>query len=232
MKTPVETDLQKHKSGKPAQVPIWSVLRLRNRHFVILDVLLLSLTPALALTLRVNLPWDKNYIQALLAFMVLALVVKLPVFYGFRLYARYWRYASMDEMITIALAAFITSALVTAISWGMQGLGVFGENGLPRSVPIIDGLLTLLFVGGTRFSLRVAEYLRARSPNGTPSKRVLIAGAGDAGEMVAREIRTSRMISLESVGFVDDDPSKQGAVIHGVRVLGNLAKIPELVEEY
>ena len=231
-KTPMETDLQKKKSEKPNQMPNWSVLHLSNRHFAILDVLLLSLAPVLALTLRVNLPWEKDYSQALFVFICLALLVKLPIFFGFRLYARFWRYASMDEMITILLAVFITTALVTAISWGMQGLGVFGENDLPRSVSIIDGLLTLLFVGGTRFSLRATEYLRARSSNATPDRRVLIAGAGDAGEMVVREMRTSHKISLEPVGFVDDDPSKQRAVIHGVRVLGNLAKIPELVEEY
>ena len=232
MKTPVETDLQKNKSGKPAQIPNWSVLYLRNRYFVILDICLLAAIPALALTLRVNLPWDRAFHQPLLIFTLLALLVKLPVFYAFRLYARYWRYASMDELINIALAAFIASALVTAIFWGMQGLGFFGKNSLPRSVPIVDGLLTLLFVGGTRFSLRAAEYLRARRSNGKPGKRVLIVGAGDAGEMVVREMRTSHMISLEPVGFVDDNPYKQGVVIHGVRVLGNLAKIPELVEEY
>lgn len=232
MKTPVETDLQKNKSGKPAQMLNWSVLHLRNRYFVILDICLLAAIPALALTLRVNLPWDPAYPQTLLIFTLLALLVKLPVFHAFRLYKRYWRYASMDEMITIALAVLITTVLVTAISWGMQGLGVFGENSLPRSVPIIDGLLTLLFVGGTRFSLRAAEYLRARSSNGTLGRRVLIAGAGDAGEMVVREMRTSHMVSLEPVGFVDDNPFKQGVVIHGVRVLGNLAKIPELVEKH
>ncbi|MBE3067250.1 MAG: polysaccharide biosynthesis protein [Chloroflexi bacterium] len=232
MKTPVETDLQKNKGGKPAQMLNWSLFHLRNRYFVILDICLLAAIPALALTLRVNLPWDPAYPQTLLIFTLLALLVKLPVFYAFRLYKRYWRYASMDELINIALAALITTVLVTAISWGMQGLGVFGENSLPRSVPIIDGLLTLLFVGGTRFSLRAAEYLRARSSNGTLGRRVLIAGAGDAGEMVVREMRTSHRVSFEPVGFVDDNSFKQGVVIHGVRVLGNLAKIPELVEKY
>ncbi|HEY5159211.1 MAG TPA: nucleoside-diphosphate sugar epimerase/dehydratase [Anaerolineales bacterium] len=232
VKTPVETDLQKNKAGNPAQTRDWPLLHLRNRYFFIVDIFMLAAIPALALTLRVNLPWDRAYPQALLIFTLLALLVKLPVFYAFRLYARYWHYASMDEMITIALAVLITSALITAISWGMQGLGVLGESSLPRSVPIIDGLLTLLFVGGTRFSLRAAGYLQARSSNGTLGKRVLIAGAGDAGEMVVREMRTSRMVSLEPVGFVDDNPFKQGVVIHGVHVLGNLAKIPELVEEY
>ena len=232
VKTPVETDLQKNKAGNPAQTRDWPLLHLRNRYFFIVDIFMLAAIPALALTLRVNLPWDRAYPQALLIFTLLALLVKLPVFYAFRLYARYWHYASMDEMITIALAVLITSALITAISWGMQGLGFLGESSLPRSVPIIDGLLTLLFVGGTRFSLRAAGYLQARSSNGTLGKRVLIAGAGDAGEMVVREMRTSRMVSLEPVGFVDDNPFKQGVVIHGVHVLGNLAKIPELVEEY
>ena len=215
-KTTVANDtLEKRNAEKPTGARHGLALHLRNRYFVILDVLLLSLTPVLALTLRVNLPWDKDYSQALPIFICLALLVKLPVFFGFRLYARYWRYASMDEMITIVLAVFITTALVTAISWGMQGLGFLGENSLPRSVPIIDGLLTLLFVGGTRFSLRAAEYLRARSSNGTPGRRVLIAGAGDVGEMVVREMRTSHMVSLEPVGFVDDNSVKQGVVIHG-----------------
>jgi FlaA1/EpsC-like NDP-sugar epimerase len=231
IKVPVGTDFNS-KTGKPTQMLNWLLLHFRNRYFFILDTFLLAAIPTLALTLRVNLPWDRGYPQALLIFTLLALLVKLPVFYAFRLYARYWRYASMNELITLVLAVFITSVLVTAISWVMQGLRVFGENSLPRSVPIIDYMLTMLFVGGTRFSLRVAEYLRMRRSNGKLGKRVLIAGAGNAGEKVVREMRTSRMVSIEPVGFVDDNPYKQGVIIHGVRVLGTLAKIPELVKEY
>lgn len=228
----MKTDLPKNKAGKLSQMLNWPALYLRNRRFAILDICLLAIIPALALTLRVNLPWRADFQHALLIFTLMALLVKLPVFYAFRLYMRYWRYASMDELITIALAVFTTTVLVTAISWGMQGFGFFDGYFLPRSVPIIDGLLTLLFVGGARFGLRAVEYLRARNLNGVPGRRVLIVGAGDAGEMVAREMRTSRMVSLEPVGFVDDDPSKYGVVIHGVYMLGKLENIPELVEKY
>jgi FlaA1/EpsC-like NDP-sugar epimerase len=110
-------------------------------------------------------------------------------------------------------------------------VGLLGEGVLPRSTPLIDGILTLFCVGGTRFSLRAAEYLRARRMNEKPGKRVLIAGAGNAGEKVAREMRTSSLVSLEPVIFVDDDPWKQRAVIHGAPVLGGLADIPTLVKE-
>ncbi len=232
MKTSSETNHHENEAEKSAQLLNWLIFNFHNRHFLLLDIILFSITPVLALTLRATVPWDKNYGQALLIFIGVALLVKLPTFYAFRLYRRFWRYASIDEMITIGEAVFLTTILVTAIVWGMEGLGVFMKTGLPRSVPIIDGILTILFVSGTRFMLRVAEYLRASSSNGKPGKRVLIAGAGDAGEMVVREIRSSRMISLDPVGFVDDNPYKQGVVIHGMRVLGKLEEIPELVKEY
>ena len=100
------------KGGKNLpRTPNGLILHLRNRHFVILDVCLLAAIPAIALTLRVNLPWDRSYPQVLLIFTLLALLVKMPVFYAFRLYARYWRYASMDELSAIALAVAISSAL-------------------------------------------------------------------------------------------------------------------------
>ena len=235
MKKEITTEnvLPDRKGGRNLpRTPNGLILHLRNRHFAILDICLLAAIPALALTLRVNLPWERPYAQALLIFTLLALLVKIPVFYAFRLYARYWRYASMDELSAIALAVAISSALVTALTYLGQGLSWLGGTGLPRSLPIIDGLLTLFFVGGTRFSVRAAEYWQARTSNRTQRKRVLIAGAGDAGEMIVREMLTSPRVSLEPVGFVDDDKMKKRAVIHGIQVLGEVVNIPELVAEY
>ncbi len=210
----------------------WLISNIRNRHFFILDIILFSLIPALALALRVNLPWEKYYNLALIIFICVALLVKLPVFYFFHLYRIYWRYASVNDLLTVLLASSCAMILFTAIIWGIQGLRFSGVNVLPRSVPIIDGMLTILLVSGTRFSLRAADHLRMRSLYGRSGKRVLIAGAGSAGEMVVREILTSGRTSLEPVGFVDDSTSKQGMVIHGTRVIGKLANIPELVKTY
>ena len=103
---------------------------------------------------------------------------------------------------------------------------------LPRSIPIIDGLLTLLVVAGTRLSLRMIQYQAGGGHANKDGNRVLIAGAGDAGQMVAREMHTSKHIQEFLVGFVDDDPIKIGALIHNAPVLGSLDKIPALVEKH
>ena len=207
-------------------------LKFRNRHFLIVDILLLVLTPVIALTLRVNFPWGAEYCLALLFFIGLSLLVKLPVFYIFRFYQRFWPYASIDAMLSIAGGVGLATLILTGLTYGFQGLGLVPGSGLPRSIPFIDGLVTLVVVAGTRFTVRTSEYYRARWHKNGPVKRVLIAGAGDAGQIVAREIHASAHLTMALVGFVDDNPEKIGRTIHGARVLGSLTKIPNLVEQY
>ena len=208
------------------------MFQLRNRYFALLDILVLSVTPILALGLRTNLPWEHKYNQALLIFTVLTLLIKLPTFYFFRLYARYWRYASIDELLAIFLAVGTTTVIVTGIYWIIQDSDLIETTGFPRSVPIIDGLLTLLAVGGFRMSIRVIEYLRQHDLKRGKGKRVLIVGAGDAGAMILHEVNNSHRVSIDPIGLLDDDPHKQGAEILGVRVLGPVAKLLEMVADY
>ena len=126
------------------------LLRLRNRHFFVLDTLLLILTPILALSLRLKLPWDPKYTPNLMLYILWALVVKLVVFYLFGLYKRLWRYASIDALIVIVMAVGIASVITTGVFFTFQGVGMLESPeamGLPRSVPIIDSMLTLLVIG-------------------------------------------------------------------------------------
>jgi FlaA1/EpsC-like NDP-sugar epimerase len=205
--------------------------KLRNRHFFAIDILLIVIIPFISLGLRVDLPSSRDYIPALAVYIGIALVIKLSVFYFFDLYRRYWRFASIDALLSIVAAVLISTPLMTAASYFVFGLG-FLETGLPRSIPFIDALLTLVMVGGIRFLARASVYYQNRYQRTGQAKRVLIAGAGDAGQIVAREIYTSEHISFNLVGFVDDEPTKIGATIHGARVFGPLEKIPSLVEDY
>jgi FlaA1/EpsC-like NDP-sugar epimerase len=207
------------------------VLQLRNRYFAALDLLLLSALPFLSLWLLLGFPWGAGTAQALAMFTALVLLVKLPVFFSFRLYARYWRYASIDELIAICFAVLVSAPLVMSVALFGNGVGLFGKIQLPYSLPVLDAMLTLFAVAGPRFSLRAVEYHRTCRSRGK-DRRVLIAGAGDAGEMVVREMASTRHLSLQPVGFVDDDRSKTGMAIHGVRVLGTLEAIPALVKKY
>jgi len=205
--------------------------RFRNRYFFFLDLILLAFTPLLALALRVNLPWDANFNSGLIYYVIFSIPVKIIVFRIFGLYKRLWRYASVDAIFSIIWSVGIASVIITAIFLFALGSGLLDVS-LPRSIPIIDGLLTLLVVAGTRLSLRMIQYQAGGGHANKGGNRVLIAGAGDAGQMVAREMHTSKYIQEFLVGFVDDDPIKIGALIHNAPVLGSLDKIPALVEKH
>ena len=208
------------------------LLQLRNRHFFLIDLFLLSLTPSIALSLRLQLPWDERTVQPLLIYTAISLVIKLGFFLLMGIYRQFWRYASVDSLLTILWAVGASSVLSIGMVYVMYGMGFLSAPSLPRSVPIIDGMLTLIVVGGSRLSLRVLEYQSGGGHANPEGNRLLIAGAGDAGQVVAREIHHSRHIDDFLVGFVDDDPAKQGTLIHGVKVLGPLNDLPGIVQSH
>ena len=206
---------------------------MRNRYLFLLDIVLLAVTPTLALVMRVDsAAWVASYAPALVRFTILALIIKLVILFLFSLYRRYWRYASVDELVSIFLAVGSATLIIAGVFFGASILGLGTARSLPRSVPFIDGLLTLVVVGGSRFSIRVAAHKRRRSEHKHLNKTVLIVGAGDAGAVIAREMLSSRHIDIDPVGFVDDDPNKQKKSIHGLPVLGARKDIPRLVKQY
>ena len=99
-------------------------------------------------------------------------------------------------MISIVMGALAATVLVTLVSYALQGPVALPGVGLPRSIPLIDGLLTLLVVAGSRFTVRISEYYKSRLNKSPQARRVLIAGAGDAGQIVAREILSSPYVAL------------------------------------
>lgn len=219
------------------------LLSLRNRHFFGLDVLLLCVTPTLALALRTDgwsvqpAGWDvlTRYIPGLIVYTSIALVVRLIVFYRHDLYSRYWRYASIDELDQIGWAVFVSTVIIGFVVL-VSRTPLIAQTGFPlanfpRSIVFIDALLVLFLLGGLRFSVRLATRWQ-RDENGTPGKRALIMGAGDAGAMTAREMRASNRVGFNPIGFVDDDPAKKDMRIHGIPVLGNRHDIPSIVQSY
>lgn len=209
------------------------LLELRNRHFLLLDTLWLLITPWLALILRVEITpaiWER-YGFPLFVYMFATMLLRLAIFYFFGLYRRYWRYASIDELNQITAAVLVATLIILAIVFPVATF--FSDDGylLPRSLPLIDGLLVLILVGGGRFSVRLAYSLNRTRP-GQDSRRVLVVGAGDAGTMIVREMQNNPQLGLEIVGFIDDDPKKHNVAIYGVPVLGGRADISKLVKSY
>ncbi len=211
---------------------------MRNRYLFILDIMLLAATPTLALALRLDsLMGALAYGSALIYFTILSLLLKPALFFVFGLYRRFWRYASVEEMISILVAVASASLLIGGLFFGLMQLnleilGLDIERQLPRSLPMIDGLLTLLVVGGPRFGARALFYKRRSTSRDGVNKTVLIVGAGDAGAMIVREMLSTQHINYTPIGFVDDDPAKRHKALHGVPVLGTRQDIPRLAAKY
>ncbi len=193
----------------------------RNRVFVGADLLGWIVIPILALGLRLDGYFEIGaFLPHLTLFIAVAIVVKTAVFVSFRIYRRYWRYASVEDLLLIAAAA-TTAAVVTGVVYFILAITLVDVlPRLPRSVPVIDGLLSLLYVGGTRFAIRAAERLQQKWSNGYAYNRVLIVGAGSAGTLIAKELDACPQLGLKPVGFIDDDHLKYGRTILGLPVLG------------
>lgn len=208
---------------------------IRNRYFLLIDTLLFLCVPALALLLRQDFwAWSEQELRGLVFYTALSISVKLPVFFRYDLYNRYWRYAGIDELLSIASAVGIVTTRLTILVAIERIFNLFPAISCPFSLPFIDGLLTLVALLATRFSeLAIATIDRRTGRTERHGHtRVLIVGAGDAGSMIAHELQHSDKLNLDPVGFVDDDTDKMGMSIQGIRVLGTKEAIPRLVKQH
>ena len=208
------------------------LLNLNNRHFLLLDGVIFSLTPLLAMILRLDdLANLKDYYTGLVFATIAFTAIKLIIFTLGGFYKRYWRYASIDEVIEIT-ALTITAIVIEIIVLSILQYAIGTESELylvPRSLPLLDGILSLIFVGGMRFSIRAAARKSQKHKNFYKRDRVLIVGAGDAGVSLLQEMRRNLKLGLNPVAFIDDDPKKLGLNIQGLLVIGNRYSLPEIV---
>jgi len=208
--------------------------RVRNRYLLIGDIFLSLISVLASYLLRLELiVIFPTYQYSLLWMLGIVVIIKPIVYYLFGIYRRLWRYASTRELVLILAAVTTASMVVSAAMIGLFAARVF--IGFPRSILVIDWLLSIALVGGLRFTFRLMAESTSSAANGVQQKphrrkRVLVIGAGDAGAMVIRELLKNPQLNMKPVGFLDDDPTKQNSQIHGVPVLAALDKIDQILE--
>jgi FlaA1/EpsC-like NDP-sugar epimerase len=159
--------------------------------------------------------------QLFLGTLPALILVRLAVSFPFRLYSTVWQYASLWDLMNLVGASLSgTAVFIVVVRFGL------GHADYPRSVYLIDTLLLIVLAGG----MSMAWRLRHASSSSADLKRVLIYGAGDAGERLVRELRQNQSFGYRPVGFVDDEPRKTGQRIHGVKVLGTRAQLPAIMK--
>lgn len=167
-------------------------------------------------------------------FLLFFLSVKLPVFGLFKQYRGWWRYVSLSDLVGILRASLVSTLIIVAIWFAV----VLQIPALRRSLPpalaaISQGVFmadlfgTILLPAGLRMIIRL-YHEDFCATEGRRLKRFLIVGAGNAGEALLREILRMPVIQYETIGFIDDDPVKQGINIHGVPVLGTVEQLPRI----
>jgi FlaA1/EpsC-like NDP-sugar epimerase len=168
-----------------------------------------------------------RYSDLLAASIGIVIAGKLIVFALSGLYEKWWRYVAVADLTGVLRAVAVSSGILVV---GFTVAQPF-DNDIPRSVVVMDFLLTLVFVGGVRLTARLFVERRARAGIDDPEHDVLVVGAGTGGQMVVRELQLNPKLGATAVGFVDDDPRKQGMGMLGLKVLGTTGEIEEILEE-
>lgn len=195
---------------------------------IVLDVVILNLTSLLALLMRfdfnVSAVQSRSFMEYYFEYSLITSVFMVLIFIPFKLYNSLWRFASIDELIRIVVACALFSVLKLAAN-------VAGLTSFPFSYPLIGGMLLILGVGLSRMGYRIMRSL-IRPEEKTSEIRTLLIGGGSAGAIVLREFQTSVKSFNNVVCIVDDDYSKRGSYLRGVKIVGNRYDIKAVVEQY
>jgi FlaA1/EpsC-like NDP-sugar epimerase len=194
---------------------------------VLVDGGLVALAYFLAFVLRFDQGIPPRYSDLLAQTIAFVVVGKVAIFAAFGLYQKWWRYVGLRDFETI-LKAVVTASLVMV---GVLFIWSPTNDDLPRSVAAMDLLLTVALIGGVRLAVRSVVERPPRGAVLPKGEEVLIIGAGEAGQLIAREMQRSPELGETPIGFVDDDPRKRGMRIHGLKVLGTTSELPVVLDE-
>ncbi|MEA2021548.1 MAG: nucleoside-diphosphate sugar epimerase/dehydratase [Candidatus Caldatribacteriota bacterium] len=191
----------------------------RKLFWICMDLFFINISMALSIVLRFGRDWGENIYQYRFAFIYLSLLYLVFAFM-FRLYDRVWRYISINDLFLIA--GTVTSAVIVCILYYNIAMGIY----FPWTVKALVWFISLALIAGSRLVWRL--YWERRNPYKRKDERILIVGAGDAGDVICREIEKRKDLG-QMVGFIDDDIGKVGSIIRNKKVLGIIDDINGII---
>lgn len=202
---------------------------------ILLDIFCVYFSYFITMVIRLSdkdvAPWTRlAYMQAFHTIIPWSLMVCVVIFALFRFYRTMWQFASIDELVWLALGVTTACIVIT-----MMGYSLLGKNRFPNSVYLGAWLLTLVLIGGTRLMFRMIHKAKRKGLTGISNEdkiRVMVIGAGEMGSMVIKEMKNAPESRSIPVCAIDDDRSKRGIRIHGVKVVGGRESIPRMVVRY
>ncbi|HUS73601.1 MAG TPA: nucleoside-diphosphate sugar epimerase/dehydratase [Sedimentisphaerales bacterium] len=228
----------KQRIQQPSELsPVPAVLlRYRKPLIILAHIVVFAASLMLSFLLVNNMQFKRSWLVIYPALLLFFLIVKLLVFGFFEQYRGWWRYVGISDLLGILRASMVSTLIIVALWFAIGQVESIRRN-LPEGLQIpaegvcmADMFATVLLLAGLRMVIRL-YYEEFRTVEASRLKRLLIVGAGDAGEALLREIHRERIAQYEVVGFIDDDPRKQGTNIHGMPVLGTVEQLPKICED-
>jgi perosamine synthetase len=207
-------------------------------YMIIADVLLTGVSIIFGLMLRLEVFNPGNslfnyYFRVIWPFTVLAIIIRPVIFYYTGMYRRIWRYASTRDFALLAASIVAGSVVLSIVTLAV--LNPYVIVVFPRSVLILEGILSIGLLGGLRVLIKVSQRYPGdidwKKTGIVTDKRVLIVGAGSSGINIAKELKGNPHMGLKAVAFLDDDPKKIGMRTQGLHVYGPVIKIADVVKE-
>lgn len=207
---------------------------LRNRYLLLVDVALLSVAPFLLFALRFERfsNWPPHQLHHAIIFTLVSVPARLVVYYLFGIYGTLWRYASIAELELVVVAGLAGSVVAAVIGFAVLPALQLTVSRVPLSVLFNGTVLSVVTLAAPRLLIRMGGWHSIRRRLETSAHRVLIAGAGTAGQMIIRELMSNPDLGMLAVGFVDDDPAKQNLRVSNVPIMGTLADITEIIKAH
>ena len=200
--------------------------RYRRSFLISIDLLVIAFSFFGAFLLRFDFTLPGDYSSFYLVWLPIFIVLKLSTFYFFGLYKVIWRFTSIWELLKIVKAVTFGSVTIILCLWFSSGF-----DGFPRSILLLDYMLTIFATSLSRISVRIYFthfYNRPLLSEESSKKKLLLIGAGRTGAKIAREIIDTPASPYSIAGFIDDDPSKKNALLHGYQVLGTVADLESI----
>lgn len=211
---------------------------------ILLDILLVNISLALAYSLRFDGNWGgipQNYIKNIIYIAFLATLIKLACFLFFRLYSSLWKYAGAYEFFSLFEASFASNLIMFVFTMLAQANTpeflhvlnpLLGRMAAPRSIFVITFFTDIFLIGGARFAYRIfRRIVKGEIIKVKDAKRVLVIGGGEAGAIIIRELKNNPQLKSVPVAIIDDDPAKVGKKISGVPIVDGRKGIVKAVEK-
>ena len=234
------TNTQSKNENENQPEPLMSsatLLKFRKPLIILAHIITFAASLMLSFLLANNMQFRRSWVVEQYPLLLLFfIIIKLGVFGFFKQYRGWWRYVGISDLLGVMRASLVSTFIIVVLWFGaVMNIDPVRRNlqditEVSQGIFMADMFATVLLLAGLRMVIRL-YHEEFRTTEAGPLKRFLIIGAGNTGEALLREIHRMPVVQYEVIGFIDDDPVKQGINIHGIPVLGTVEQLPKICKD-